>query len=385
MSRAAPAAAVAHGLPPEAARRVATTRVSILIKALNEERHIAATLESVLAATAHLDAEVVLADSASTDRTLEIAAAYPVRVVTLARPDERCCGIGAQLGFQHCDGDFVYILDGDMVLRAGFLEQALAFLGEHPDIAGVGGQIAEQNTESLEYIARNARHEAHKQPGEVDRLDGGALYRRDAVEAAGYLTDRNLHSYEEFDLAVRLRALGWRLWRLPLVATSHYGHDAPPYRLLVRRWRSRYIDGLGELVRAAAGRGQLRAVMRGVRELRLYLAVWAWWATLLAAALGPWSGPVRGLGVVGLLAAPFVAMALRKRSTAKAAYSVVSWCFCAAGLLRGLLRGRRPARERIDSRVLREPDGAAVALAPGHSTARPASSSPTESPLPVPR
>ena len=105
----------------------------------------------------------------------------------------------------------------------------------------MGGRLVELNTESMEYRERGLRAAAHLSPGEVDRLDGGGLYRRRAIEEAGYFSDRNLHSYEEFDLAVRLRSLGWKLWRIPVDAVTHCGHDTPPYRLLMRRWRSGYV------------------------------------------------------------------------------------------------------------------------------------------------
>ena len=332
-------------------------RVSIIIKALNEERHIVATVKSALHAVAAIGGEVVLADSCSTDRTVERARPYPIRIVQFAHASERCCGAGPQLGYQHSHGEFVYILDGDMQMLEGFLERALDFLLEHPHIAGVGGRLVEQNNHSLEYLSRGERKSAHLSPGRVDRLDGGGLYRRSAIEAAGYFSDRNLHSYEEFDLAVRLRALGWQLWRLPVDAAYHFGHDAPPYDLLMRRWRSRYVCGLGELVRAAAGQPRLPLVMAGLRELRIYLAVLAWWAVLLSVPFWPVSGAV-SLGLFCARAAtPFLLMAWRKRSVTKAVYSVVSWCFNAAGLVRGLLRARRPAHEPISSRIVKEPTG----------------------------
>ena len=330
-------------------------RVSVIIKTLNEEQRISATLESALNAVARVGGEVVLADSCSSDRTVELAQPYPIRIVQLRHAHERCCGVGPQLGYQHSRGEFVYILDGDMHLLEGFLEQALDFMVAHPEVAGVGGRVVEQNQESLEYLARAERITSHHLPGCVDRLDCGGLYRRSAIEAAGYLSDRNLHSYEEFDLAVRLRALGWKLWRLPTDAVHHFGHDMPPYHLLVRRWHTRYICGLGELVRAAAGEPRLRLVLAEVRELRLYMAVLAWWALLASVPFWP-------LEVIGRLAifctlvtAPVALMAWRKRSAAKAMYSVVSWSVNAAGLLRGLLRTQRPAREAILSWVLKEP------------------------------
>ncbi len=52
--------------------------------------------------------------------------------------------------------------------------------------------------------------------------------------------------------------------------------------------------------------------------------------------------------------APVLLMTWRKRSATKALYSVVSWSFNAAGLMRGLLRPQRPAREAIASRIVRD-------------------------------
>ena len=337
-------------------------RVSVVIKALNEEQRIRATIESALRAVSAVGGEVILADSCSTDRTVELACTYPIRIVQLANPSERCCGVGPQLGYQHSHGDFIYILDGDMQMQEGFLEKALAFLEAHEDVAGVGGRVVEQNTESLEYMARGERDSPHLRPGTVDRLDGGGLYRRSAIEAAGYLSDRNLHSYEEFDLAIRLRALGWRLWRLPVDAVNHFGHDAPPYRLLMRRWRTRYICGLGELVRAAAGKPRLHLALEGLRELRLYMAVLGWWAVMASLVFWPVSASLRLAFFCAIATAPVLLMAWRKRSATKALYSVVSWCFNAAGLIRGLLRPQRPAREAIASRIVKD-----LAMTPHHA------------------
>ena len=330
-------------------------RVSVIIKALNEEKHICAAVQSSLDAIARIGGEVILADSFSTDRTVALAASYPIRIVRLAHANERCCGVGPQLGYQHSRGEYVYILDGDMQMVDGFFEEALAFLARHPEVAGVAGRVVERNTGSLEYRERGRRAALHRATGPIDRLDGGGLYRRRAIEEAGYFSDRNLHSYEEFDLAVRLRSLGWKLWRLPVDATSHFGHEAPPYELLVRRWQTRYVCGLGELVRAAVGQPRMRLVLRGLKELRIYLAVLVWWAVLLSVPFWPLPRLHALAWFAALAAAPIAVMAWRKRSLSRALYSVVSWCFNAAGLVRGLLHKRRPARDAVPSVILREP------------------------------
>lgn len=327
-------------------------RVSIIIKTLNEEHRIAAAIESSLAALEKVGGEIILADSYSTDQTINIAKKYPIRIVQLANPNERCCGIGPQLGYQYARGEFIYILDGDMEMYPEFLPTGIDAMLQQPELAGVGGQVIEMNTESLEYISRMERASAHLQVGEVDRLDMGGLYRRAAIEQVGYFSNRNLHSYEEFDLAVRLRAKGWQLRRLAMPSVRHYGHDAPPYQLLIKRWQSAYICGLGELVKAALGKPHLGLILTGVRELKLYLAVLGWWLSLFTIGLMPISNIYKYLGLLFLLVMPLIVMTIRKKSLNKAVYSVISWSFNAMGLLRGVLAKQQSPLLSIESKTI---------------------------------
>ena len=64
-------------------------RVSVLIKAYNEEKNIRAAIESSLAAVAEVGGEVILADSQSTDDTVAVGAKYPIRVVKLLHAEKR--------------------------------------------------------------------------------------------------------------------------------------------------------------------------------------------------------------------------------------------------------------------------------------------------------
>lgn len=339
-------------------------RVSIIIKSLNEEQRISLAIESALRAIQKVGGEVILADSHSSDRTIELALAYPIRIVQLTNAEDRCCGVGPQLGYQHSSGEFVYLLDGDMEMMEGFLEVALDFMLEHPDVAGVGGQLVELNTESLEYISRSSQKRAHVKPGVVDRLDGGGLYRRKAIEAVEYFSDRNLHSYEEFDLAIRLRSRGWKLWRLSLDVVHHMGHDAPPYRLLKRRWETKYLWGLGELIRASTNRTRMRMVFHGLHELRIYLGIIGWWVLMFAVLISPLFVTTKVIWFSILLAGPFVFMSWRKRSFSKAIYSIISWSFNAVGLMRGLLRPRRPVNALVSSLVIKDFHGLPLLATP---------------------
>ena len=260
--------------------RANMTKVSIIIKALNEEENIANAIESSLMSVAEYGGEVIVADSGSTDRTLEIAAQFPVIITQLSKPGERCCGISPQLGYQYSQGEYVYILDGDMELDAAFLKTAIERLDADARLAGVGGYVREMRIANLEFrswLKRQARRQV-KHASNVNCLNGGGLYRRSAIEEVEYISDRNLHSYEEFDLGVRLRAKGWRLIRLDDHAADHFGYNFNTLRLLWHRARTGYILGTGEALRAAIAGNYVRAVLSDLPGLRLALFLWVYWA-----------------------------------------------------------------------------------------------------------
>jgi GT2 family glycosyltransferase len=314
--------------------------ITVGIKALNEEAHIAASLGSACAAVAPFGGEVILADSGSTDRTVQIAQGFPVRILQILDTVPRSCGTGAQLAFQEVDSEFFYLLDGDMVLDGGFLAQGIAFLHGNPDFAAVGGTVREGCTQSIEFEmrARTGEQKGAFSAGEVDRLDCGGLYRVSAVRSVGYFADANLHAFEEFELGARLQAAGWKLARIAVPAVDHYGHSTGGYRLLLRRLRSGYAGGQGEVLRGALGKPHLAVVLRNLVQLRVGLGVLVWWLVLAAAAItGLW--PL----LLGALIVPYAFLSWRRGGLRLGLYSLATWNVSALGLIQGLLRPRRPA------------------------------------------
>jgi glycosyltransferase involved in cell wall biosynthesis len=322
-------------------------KVTIGIKAFNEEAHIAASLASAVDAADFVGAEVILADSGSVDRTVEIARQFPVRIIQLADPAKRSCGAGAQLAFQDARGDYFYLLDGDMVLVKAFLKHAISYLETHPDVAGVGGHVCEKNTHAQEFEIRARENDRNRVPGLVDRLEGGGLYRSAAVREVGYFADRNLHGFEEFELGARLQAVGWKLARIDQHAVDHYGHTIGAYQLLWRRARSGYAAGLGEVLRGALGKKHFWLVLRKLRHLRYGAAVILWWVLLSASLL-------ISLGAfLGLLLTALLFLSFRRGSLTFGLYSLAAWNVSGWGLIYGLLRRRVAPESRIASVELR--------------------------------
>lgn len=325
--------------------------ISVVVKALNEEQCIAKCIESALAAVTQpgLEGEVILADSLSTDATVEIACRYPVTVVQLVDAAHRCCGVGPQLGYQVARGDYIYVIDGDMELDKDFLTRGMEALQSAPRLAGVAGQVEHVGGVGYEFRVRKKRHDTLFAPGAREWLDGGGLYRRSALQDVGYLSNRNLHACEEQELGLRLRSAGWSLERLPIPAVTHHAHNDDSVGLWRRRWRSRYVDGAGELTRAAFGAPHFWGVLKHHKNQAITVAL------VLSLLVGVLSLPLGGTVLWLSLAAngALVGYFLLAKGLRDGVSGVLNMYFLAVGFLRGLLRRQVDPHCPVPYRVIK--------------------------------
>jgi glycosyltransferase involved in cell wall biosynthesis len=327
--------------------------VSILIKALNEEARIGKCLAAAVREAESIEGEVILVDSLSTDRTVEIARSYSVRVVQFSCLEDRSCGAAAQLGYQFANGAYIYVLDGDMELQTGFIAKALAILEAEPDLAGVGGKLVDTHIRTSADAGRAQTVGSVSERTEVDHLGGGGLYRREAIESVGYLAHRWLPACEEAELGFRLRAAGWRLVRLPDVAVTHTGHEESSWGMLGRLWRNRRAHAGGMFLRSAFGKAWWWHTVRYQRILILTPAIH--FATLGAAILldsnfvdilGKWL-----LLELGAWMGLWFVFGIKKQSLSLAAFSLLNWHILTFAALLGASRALAdpevpiPARE----------------------------------------
>jgi glycosyltransferase involved in cell wall biosynthesis len=109
------------------------SHLSVLILTYNEERHVARAIESV-SSFAH---EVVIIDSFSTDRTVEIAGAYGARVMQNVWQNY---AIQFQWGLDHMEteSDWILRLDADEVIEPDLAARIRDELPElKPDVVGI--------------------------------------------------------------------------------------------------------------------------------------------------------------------------------------------------------------------------------------------------------
>lgn len=328
-------------------------QVSIIIKALNEERRIAACIEAALKASSALHAEVILVDSISVDRTVEIASSYPIRIVRFDRQEDRGCGAAVELGWRHARGEFVYVLDADMLLDPGFLAAALAYLAANPGVAGVAGKLMDLRFNTAADFQRARASAAMSQPIVVPELGGGGLYRRKAIEDVGYLAHWSLQAYEEAELGCRLRARGWTLVRLPAVGVSHEGHSETNFQMLVRLWKNGRAKSAAVLLRSAFGKPWATLAARKFAHLLVTIAIhlvtivvagYLFYLGKALAAILAWLGI--WLGVVCLLA-------IVNKSFTLAAWRFVFWNYSCLALIYGLQKEVKDPLRHIDASELK--------------------------------
>lgn len=317
-------------------------QLTIGIKAFNEEKHIAESISSAIQAGAPFQTRIILADSGSTDRTIEIASKFDIDIVQLAKSAERSPGVGAQLAFQYSSGDYFYMLDGDMILDREFLTSAIEFLDSNEEYAAVGGQVREMNAVNSEFRIRSETFARGKSyiSGDVDRLDGGGLYRTSAIAQVGYFSDQNLHAFEEFDLAARLLSKGWKLARIDKVAVYHFGHTINSYHLLYKRIRSGNSGAVGQIVRGSLFQPHFNIIIRNLSHIRNAIIVWLWLCILIILTYLDFDPRIKVIMCLSIAISPLIFLAFRRKSLSLGLYSLTGWLVNAFGLIPGLFRKR---------------------------------------------
>ena len=114
-------------------------KISFVIPAYNEERFIGNCLRSVLEriTQAGTDNEIIIVNNASTDKTKEIAAAFPGVLVV----DEPRKGLSRarQAGYQASSGDLIANIDADSMLPPGWIQTVVAQFSDNPDLVALSG------------------------------------------------------------------------------------------------------------------------------------------------------------------------------------------------------------------------------------------------------
>lgn len=269
--------------------------ISVIAIGKNEEGMIGRCLRSILASEYPPDKlEVIYVDSGSSDRTVEVASGYPVRVLQMD-PEDANPASARNEGLKQASGEFLQFVDGDMILHPRWLTQALKYFGDQR-IACVVGEVRELEPHKSIYNRWLDLSWKARESGFVSSPWGGGLFRRRLLlEIGGY--DSALTTAEEIELGYRLRRRGYRILSIPLPMTYHNAE----VRSFKEFWHRCLRDGYGEIEVLRRCQG-LREKMSRRYTLLSDLQIGLFFSSILAVSA---MGFYWGTGVV-LLAALFL-------------------------------------------------------------------------------
>ena len=255
--------------------------------------------------------KVVYVDSGSTDGSVEMARNFGVEVVALdmARPftAARARNEGRRRLREVAPGlRYVQFVDGDCEVVPGWLDKAEQFLDQHAAVAAVCGRRRERFPERSVYNLL-CDIEWDTPVGEARSCGGDVMMRTDVLQQVGGYRD-DMIAGEEPELCVRLRAAGWKVWRLGEEMTLH---DAALLRF--GQWWQRIKRGGYAFAQGAHLHGALPE-RHGVKQSR---SAWVWGLGIpvLAASLTLCLG---GWGLTLLLIYPVQVVRLAMRGTRSA-------------------------------------------------------------------
>ena len=246
-------------------RSLYKARLAIVVIGRNEGERLGRCLRSVLGQTA----VVVYVDSGSTDRSVPVATELGASVhaldMSLPFTAARARNEGTRRVLALAPNiELIQFLDGDCEIVPGWLGVGVEFLQTHSEVAAVSGRLRERYPDRSVYN-RLCDIEWDTPLGEAKACGGIVLMRAAALQQVGGYRD-DLIAGEEPELCVRLRAQGWKIWRVDAEMSLHDAamtrvgqwwkrcmragfayaegvrlHGAPPERHWVREARSSQV------------------------------------------------------------------------------------------------------------------------------------------------
>lgn len=196
--------------------------VTIVIPNLNGASVLPATLAAVAAGSGLLTHEVVLVDNASTDESVAWVRRNHPKVIVLENAENLGFAAACNRGGRYGTGRYVLLLNSDLTLLPGALEQLVLCMDAQPRLGALSplmhwpdGRV--QGPPMPPWRRRRIR------PVPMGWLPGTCLLlRRDALERIEWLDEAFFFYNEDIDLSWRLRKAGYKLACATRIHVRHH-------------------------------------------------------------------------------------------------------------------------------------------------------------------
>ncbi len=119
---------------------MASPVISVVIPAYQHAASLPGCLESVFAQQ-DVRTEIIVVDDGSTDATLEVLETYKVKGVRVIHQENQGANPARNRGLAEATGEYVIVLDADIIMRPTMLRDFLAQLQAHPEASYAYGSF----------------------------------------------------------------------------------------------------------------------------------------------------------------------------------------------------------------------------------------------------
>ena len=325
--------------------------LSVVVICRNEERFIDRCIKSVLNSTTSIEKkEVIIVDSCSEDRTIQIAMMYPVTILQLRPEWIHTPSAGRYIGYLNSTGDYIFFIDGDSFLIEGFIEKAIEYIDRYSQIAAVTGRRNEVcHRPNGTVVRRNDIYQIGENSKHVEIAVCSSLFKRSALGSVGSFNPY-IYSEEEAELSDRLRRAGYEIVAIPYDMVIHnITVDRDTLAGLARRIRKRFHLGPGQIMRDRICSGMSKELFRRI-SVGIYPLGWL----LSGLAIGIFtmaSGNFVPLFFWLLISCLLViTIVIRARNLRKAIENIAVWIMYAYSFLPGfMIRPQKPSTYPSDA------------------------------------
>ena len=211
--------------------------VTVVVPARNEEQHIRACLESLLAQVTDFSTEILVVDGESDDRTREVvrslATVAPVDTIRTISNPNRTAPHAMNMGIAQARGSVIVRLDGHAIAPVNFIDELVKVLRAHSDAGCAGPRIHTFGHSRWGRAIAAAMSDpagvgtSHFRTGggpsgerDVDTVAFGA-YQKDIFTEIGDF-DTTLTRNQDDELNGRVRAGGFRVLLVPGVVVEYH-------------------------------------------------------------------------------------------------------------------------------------------------------------------
>lgn len=191
------------------------SKVSIIIPCYNQAEFLAETIESCLAQT-YKNIEIIVVSDASPDNSVEIAKKYPVKVIECAVNGG--VGYARNTGIKASTGNYIMCLDSDDTIEPEFVEKCVG----QSDIACP--LLEEFGEGARDGVWHPLDEPTLDQLIEANRIFCSSMFTREVWEKTGGYDESIRSAFEDWDLWIRAKILGFKIKKIPYVLFNYRKH-----------------------------------------------------------------------------------------------------------------------------------------------------------------